>query len=464
VPALGRLGLRARLAVALVAMAVLAVGTATVLANLGLPSRVNEAAEARLEREATHLAAAAAAFYEEDGRWTEEHVRAVEHLAAMSGISIELTSGGRLLSDDVPRHRLGAEATVTTAVIADGRRVGTLAAQPAGRDLLSPEEEHLRHSLDRLHLAAAGLSVLVALSLAFVLAQGLAGPLRRIRRGAERIAGGDVDARVEPSGGPELAAVAGALNRLAETLSHEEELRKESVADLAHELRTPVNGLLGRIEAAQDGVLEPEANLRAMHADALRLTRLLDDLAQLADAERPGLLLEKTDVDLSEIAAAAAEQWRPRFTERDIGLETAVGPAHVVGDSDRLMQIVDNLLANAHRYTEAGGDVWIRTSAHEAHAVLEVADSGVGIAEADLPHLFKRFWRGEKSRSRATGGAGIGLAIVAELVRAHDGRIDVDSEPGRGSIFRVVLPGVERVHTMGRPPSRFLHTHGQSSA
>ena len=437
---LGRLGLRARLAAALVAMAVIAVGTSTVLANLGLPSRVNEAAGARLEREATHLAAVAAAFYDEDRRWTEEHVLAVEHLAAMSGVRVELTADGLRLSTAMPMHRLGREATATAPIIAGGERVGTLRAQPAGRTLLTPEEEHLRHSLDRLHLAAAGLSVLAALALAFVLAQGLAGPLRRIRRGAERIAGGDLDTRLTATGGPELAAVAGALNRLAETLAHEEELRKESVADVAHELRTPVNGLLGRIEAAQDGVLEPEANLEAMHAEAVRLARLLDDLARLGDAERPGLLLEKRPVDLAALALAAVERWRPRFSERGFTVEVDAEPASVSGDGDRLTQILDNLLANALRYGEAGSTVTVRTATLGSEAVIEVADTGAGIAADDLPHLFKRFWRGEKSRSRATGGAGIGLAIVAELVRAHEGRVDVDSTLGRGSTFRVALP------------------------
>lgn len=429
-----RAGLRARLAVALVAMAVLAVGTATVLSNLGLPSRVDEAAEARLARQATHLAAVAAAFYAEDGGWTEEHLLAVEHLAAMSGLRVEVTRGAR------PPARDARRPEATAPVITGGRRVGTLTARPGARGLLTPEEEHLRHSLDRLHLVAAGLSVLTALALAFVLAQGLAGPLRRIRRGAERIAGGDLDARVAPGGGPELEAVAGALNRLAGTLAQEEERRRESVADLAHELRTPVSGLLGRIEAAQDGVLASEANLEAMHAEALRLTRLLDDLARLADAERPGLLLDKRELDLATLAAAAAARWRGRFDERGIELRVLTERALVAGDEGRLAQVLDNLLSNALGYSERGACVTLRTQGGGTRAVVEVEDGGIGIPPADVPHLFERFWRGEKSRSRATGGAGIGLAIVAELVRAHDGRVEVDSEPGRGSTFRVVLP------------------------
>jgi two-component system sensor histidine kinase BaeS len=439
--ALRRLGLRARLALAFVAMAVLSVGTATVVSNVGLPSRVDEAAEQRLDREATHLAAVAAAFYGESDRWTDEHVLAVSHLAQMSGVRVELSAGGERLTPPMAPHARGAAATAVAPIVVHGRQIGVLRAQPAGPGLLTPEEEHLRHSLDRLHLFAAVLSVLAALAVAFVFAQGLAGPIRRIRRGADRLAHGELDAHVSAGGGPELASVAAALNRLAETLAREEELRKEGLADLAHELRTPVSGMLGRIEAAQDGVLEPHANLAAMHAEAERLARLLDDLASLGDAQQPGLLLDKDAVDLAELVAGAADRWRERFArdEVDLGVDARV-PAVVTADAGRLEQVIDNLLSNALRYTPPGGSVAVAAYIEAGDAVMEVSDTGIGIPEADLPHLFKRFWRGDRSRSRATGGAGIGLAIVDQLVRAHDGRIDVRSEPGRSTTFRVLLP------------------------
>ena len=238
-----------------------------------------------------------------------------------------------------------------------------------------------------------------------------------------------------------MRAVGHALNRLAETLDHEEQMRKQSVADLAHELRTPVHGLLSRIEAAQDGVLADEqANLVAMHTEAMRLTRLLDDLSRLSDAERPGLLLEKQSVNLADVARAAAATFGPRFEESGIEFSQSITSATVNGDADRLGQIADNLLSNALRYTEPGGQVQLRVEQSNGNAVLEVSDSGIGIAPDDLKHIFKRFWRGERSRSRATGGTGIGLAIVSELVGAHDGRIEVDSDLGQGTRFRVLLP------------------------
>ena len=436
-----RVGLRARLAVSLVATALLAVGLAALIASLGLSPRINEAARARLTASAAHVADIAAGAYQASGGWTPGTRTELGHVASLDGlrISLQLPSGQVVSVGPAPTG-----FTARAAVMAAGRRVATVAVSAANGSLLSPEETHLAHSLDRLHLVAAALAALAALVAGLVLAQSLSRPLRRIRATAERLEAGELDARVEVGSEPEVGSVGRALNRLAETLEHEEELRRQNVADLAHELRTPVAGLLSRIEAAQDEVLPLEDNLGAMHADAERLTRLLDDLARLADAERPGIMIEKALVALAEVAGSVAASFAPRLAEAGISLTTRTEPAWVRGDAGRLEQVVANLVSNALRYTPAGGQVSVTVGRSGAECVLEVTDSGVGIAPEDLRHIFTRFWRADPSRSRATGGAGIGLAIVHELVRAHDGRIDVDSAPGRGSRFRVLLPAGDR--------------------
>lgn len=447
---LSRLGLRARLALSLVGTAVLAVGLATFLSNRGLHPLITASAQARLERSAEHFAEVAAAVYREEGGWTPQARRTLTRLALLEGIRFRLD--GSL-----------SKPAATAPVLVDGRQVATIAVAPTG-GLLTREEEHLQSSVNRLHLAAGAVSALAALLLAFLLAETLSRPLRRIRHAAQRIEEGDLTARVAPSGDSELRAVGHALNRLAETLAHEEEIRKASVADLAHELRTPVSALLSRIEAAQDGVLaDRAANLEAMHAETLRLARLLDDLARLAEAERPGLLIEKRVLDLAELGRRAGSAFGPLFATKGVDFATELEPVPVRGDADRLGQVVSNLLSNALRYTERGGRVDLRVRRADGWAVLEVADTGVGIAPEDLKHVFKRFWRGEKSRSRATGGAGIGLAIVHELVRAHDGRIDVESTPGAGSTFRVLLPALAApgLHEKGRGASPDLQTRAR---
>ena len=440
-----------RVALAVVGAAVLAVALATLLGNLGLDPRLNEAAHDRLDRSATHTAEVAAAVYADEGGFTPAARRTLAHLAALDGLRLAVREpDGRLfVAGQAPTG-----ATAEAAIVVRGRRVGTALVSVESGSLLSPEEEHLRNSLDRLHLIAGAVAVVAALLIALLLAETLSRPLRRIRGAAERLESGELEARVALQGDTEVRAVARALNRLAETLEQEEEVRKMSVADLAHELRTPVNGLLARIEAAQDGVLDGPKNLEAMHDETLRLTRLLDDLATLADAERPGLLLEKHPLDLAQVARAAADSFAPRFADNGIRFSVETAPVLVNGDAARLEQVAANLLSNALRYTEAGGSVTLAVERRRDEAVLEVTDTGTGIAPDDLRHVFTRFWRGDRSRSRATGGSGIGLAIVRELVRSHEGRVDVDSVLGQGSRFTVTLRALDRAPVAAEPAPR----------
>jgi two-component system sensor histidine kinase BaeS len=443
---LARLSLRARLAIALVSVAALTVAFATLLANRGLEPLVTDAAQARLQRSAEHIAEIAAAVYTDENGWSPQARQTLRHLAELGGLRIAVHGNDVGFGSD-----LAGAKTARAEVSVGGRSVATIEVAQVGKGLLTPEEQHLRHALDRLHLAAGAASVIAALLLAALLAETLSRPMRRIRLAAERIGQGDLETRVDPAGDPELRAVAQALNRLAETLEHEEEIRKQTVADLAHELRTPVNGLLARIEAAQDGVIVGSENLEAMHDEAVRLTRLLDDLTRLADAEQPGLLLEKHVVDLAEVARASADSFVLRFADAGIDLQLDTQPVWIEGNADRLDQVVSNLLSNALRYTGDGGVVTVRVGRVGQQAILDVADTGPGIAPDDLRHIFTRFWRGDRSRSPATGGTGIGLAIVRELVRAHDGRIDVDSVLGKGTRFRVTFHAVDR--PSNRPPA-----------
>ncbi|HET6493744.1 MAG TPA: ATP-binding protein [Thermoleophilia bacterium] len=434
---------------------------ATVYSNLQLNSRVTSAATARLERSATHFGEVAGVVYVDSGGWTPAAVIELRHLVQMDALAVTLVdAGGEAVLTRPPSGPLEAGASMTAPVTADGRAIGEVTVSLADGRLLTAEELHLRDELNRMHLIAGAVSAALALAVALYLALTLSRPLRQIRAGAEAMGAGRLSTRVEERGDDEIRAVAKALNRLAETLQREEELRKESVADLAHELRTPVNGLLGRIEAAQDGVLaDGTANLSAMHDEAARLTRLLDDLSSLAEAEQPGLLLTIEPVDLAALAAIQLEAFGEALREKGISASSDLHTTIVDGDPRRLEQVVINLLSNALRYTDAGGYVALAVRRQGDDALLEVADTGIGIPAADLPHVFTRFWRGEKSRSRATGGAGIGLAIVHELVRAHGGRVTLESVPGEGSVFRVLIPlgGQQPLHWLDSSGTSVLH-------
>jgi signal transduction histidine kinase len=435
------LGLRGRLVLALVAVALLGTAITTIYSSVSLTSHLEDSARARLHNSAVHFGDVAAVV-SSDGAWDQQAVETLHHLAQLEFLSVDLydARGERVLYHP-PSAPAQEDAAVTAPVRVGDREIGTVTVSRDDGRLFTAEEIQLRGQLLSMHLVAGLLSAAVAVVIALYLAVTLSRPLRSIRAGAEAMSAGELETRIPEVGDDEMRAVADALNRLAETLQQEEALRKESVQDLAHELRTPVMGVLARVEAAQDGVLDDEAaNLSAMHDEALRLARLLDDLSALAEAERPGLLLETEPVDLAAVTGAQAAAFADAFADKHIDLTSSLRPAVVDGDRRRLEQVIVNLLSNALHYTDAGGAVTLTVHPEGSRAVLEVRDNGIGIAPDDVPRVFTRFWRGEKSRSRATGGAGIGLSIVEVLVHAHDGEISVESVPGAGTAFTVHLP------------------------
>lgn len=447
-----QLGLRSRLALALAAVAVLSVGLATVLANAGLHSRLDQFAEARLQDSARHSADLGASLYRQSGHWTQANVAELGHLAAMNGYRLTLLDpagrplGGQRSAERSHATATASRATATAAVVSDGRKLGSVVITPQSGNVMSGEYQELSSRLNRLHLVAAALALGLGVLAALLLAPLLARPLRRLTAAAGQVERGDLEVRVPPTGPAETTALARAINNLTDTLQREEQIRRAAAADIAHELRTPLTGIVSRIEAAQDGVLPDEQhNLEAMHTEALRLVQLVADMGKLADAERPGLTIAKQDVDLAALVSERTNGYRERLAAKDIELIEQIAPTRAWGDADRITQILENLLSNALRYTNPGGTVTVALSQRGREATIVVSDTGVGIRGEDLAYIFERFWRAEQSRARRTGGAGIGLAIVRELVRAHNGRIDVHSQPGYGSRFTVTLPG--------RPPT-----------
>ena len=351
-----RWGLRERLVVAFVAVALLGAVVTTVYSSFSLTSHLAASARTRLQNSATHFGDVAAVVATR-GRWDLQSIQTLHHLAQIDFLAVHLyDSSGQPVFTHPPSGPVQPGAAASAPVMAGTRQIGRVAVSRDDGRLFTEEELQLRRQLIRTNLVAGATSAAIALAVALYLAVTLSRPLRRIRAGAEAMGAGDLDTRVPESGDDEIGAVAEALNSLAETLQQEEGLRKESVADLAHELRTPVMGLLARVEAAQDGVLADEAaNLAAMHDEALRLTRLLDDLSALADAERPGLLLSVEPVDLGALARTQARALAGVFADKGIALSCDAEAVVVDGEPKRLEQIVVNLLSNALRYTDAGG-------------------------------------------------------------------------------------------------------------
>ena len=433
------MGVTGRAALALAATAVLSAGLTALLVARGLDNRVRDATEQRLHRTATHAALLAASGYAAPRGWTREMAAVVAHAASISGYrGILLDARGRVVTTGEATLRGPTAAIASAPVRVGGRRVGTVLLE-APRAQLQAEERDLTRRVTALALLAGTLAVAAALLAVPFLAATVVRPLRRLHEAIGRLREG---VRVPEDGPREIADVARRFNALSEGLEQEEAARRSMAADVAHELRTPLSGLLLRIEAAQDGVLaDPRRNLEAMSQEARRLGSLIEDVEALAESERPGLLLERTRVDLSDLARDRVAAHAAAFATEGVELREHLGAAAAVdGDAGRLGQVLDNLLTNALRYTDRGGAVTVAVAATDGSVTLDVTDTGIGIAPADLPHVFDRFWRADRSRSRATGGSGVGLAVVERLVAAHDGRVTLESEVGRGTSVHVRLP------------------------
>lgn len=273
---------------------------------------------------------------------------------------------------------------------------------------------------------------LAAGTLSFLLTRKVLGPLFEMIETARLISAGDYSSRVRPDSRDEIGELAGAFNHMAQSLERMERLRRNMVSDVAHELRTPLTNIRGYLEALQDGVVPPsKETFDLLTGETLRLVHLVEDLLRLAraDAARSALSLEA--VDFRGLTDRIMEGFKLGFMSKRIKLavEFEKDAERVTADRDKLSQVLENLLKNALDYTPEGGHVSIRAGSREREARFTIENNGPGIAAGDLPLVFERFYRGEKSRSREYGGTGIGLAIVKELVEAHGGKVGAESSP-----------------------------------
>ncbi len=315
---------------------------------------------------------------------------------------------------------------------------------------LGGESAAFTRSIMRMVLIGSGVAGGVAFIVAMLIARRVTQPLQRLTRAAQRLAAG---ARHEPLPIPveaELAKLSRAFNSMAADLSRQEALRRQFVADVAHELRTPLSVLRLQAEGLEDGIEEPTPALFAsLREEVDLLTRLVEDLRLLSLADAGRLTFASEPLDACAMLERAVTVATPRARQQGITLHVACPDMHphLLADPQRLLQILSNLLENALRYTPRNGSVTLRAFTAEAHGtalekqvVIEIVDTGPGIAAEDLPHIFDRFYRTDRARARETGGSGLGLAIVQRLVEAQNGQVSIASIPGKGSTFRIVLP------------------------
>lgn len=319
------------------------------------------------------------------------------------------------------------------------------------------EREFLASVHDSLRWVGAGLLVL-GLAASYLLARSITIPIRKLGEAAEQVAQGNFGQTVPIQTDDEVGNLARVFNRMSQKLETNAVLKRRLLANIAHDLRTPLAVIQGNLEGMIDGVIEstPE-QLQSLHEEAVRLNRLIADLRDLSLAEAGQLALEKAPVDINGLIDRAVSMLRPLADEKTIAIrcELAADIPTLSLDTDRMHQVLYNLLTNAIRYSPAQGEIRVRTmllrEGERSWVTLLFADQGPGIAPEDLPHVFDHFYRGDKSRDRKSGGSGLGLAIVKQLVENHGGRVSVTSRLGEGCVFQILLPTGNAVATDPSP-------------
>ncbi len=286
--------------------------------------------------------------------------------------------------------------------------------------------------------------ILLALGLVVILSNRIANPLQKMALVAKEMSRGNYQAKVPVTGDDEIGKLGQAMNDLAANLHHLDTTRKEFLADISHELRTPISYLIGYSQVLAEGMVQSQEEmqqyLHILHDEARRLEGLVGDLFVLAQADAGMMTIDKKPIALDEVMVAVVERMQKRAEDKKVILRVQVPPLPKVNaDPARMEQVLYNLIDNAIRYTESDGQVQVSARVFDKHVEVVVSDTGIGIAQSDLPHIFDRLYRADKSRSRAGGGTGLGLAIVRHIIEAHGGHISVTSTVNVGTTFTFII-------------------------
>jgi two-component system, OmpR family, sensor histidine kinase BaeS len=439
-PGTGRRGtLGLRLALAFLAVALVAVALLAGLSAAFSAADVSALAAKQHTDLTGAIAAAAGAVWDQGDTWSSADVALVIDQATPAGLAVRIIDSDGHAVAASPGFAALSGPQWSSPIVIRNRRVGTVVVRSTGAGL-NAADSTLRSDLLRAIAGAAGLAALLALLTGLAVARRITRPVTRLIAVTRAMAAGNRAARAGEIRAPgELRELAVAFDQLAASLDRQEQIRRNLVADVAHELRTPIAILQAGHEALLDGVAEPTAEeFGSLRDEVLRLARMVDDLQTLAAADAAALNLVRRDCDLAGLAAAAADSLARRFEAAGITLARDLSPSPVRADEHWLHQVITNLLTNALKFTPPGGRVTISTGRQGQHAILQVTDTGPGIPADDLPRIFDRFWRGQQAAQ--VSGSGIGLAVAAELVQAHAGQLTAASRPGQGTQMTISLP------------------------
>lgn len=356
---------------------------------------------------------------------------------------IVLDSSGEIVADTTPKNMENKNSSVKEPLAINGKNIGTLIAYPVKSASVSRLEQQFVQSVNVTILFGFLVAVLLSLVIGLFLSKKISKPLTQLVSGIERVSKGETNFRLSIDSKDEFSQLGDSFNKMTETLERTEHIRKSLVADVAHELRTPLAIIQAKLESVQAGALEAtEEVILHVSDEVYRLSRLVNDLQQLSLAESKTLSLHKERTEINGFVEAILSQFQWFADEKDIRLQFSKNPTdiYIEIDRDRMTQVVVNLLGNALRYTRDSGTVIVDVKVEGKSVVLHFKDTGPGIDKQKLPFIFERFYRLDESRKRDEGGAGLGLSIAKGFVEVHGGTINVTSIKGEGTRFEVSLP------------------------
>ena len=445
--------LRVRLLTITIAVLIIAVGTVAFFASRSMTSQFRLSVQGILDYPSLDIDAKINAINKL--LTTHSGDRPIWEDLQVLGEQLERTSHARFVFADLDGNVLSDSAGILT-----GEQINTNLSKPFAAFLIEKTpvlayivplddfnitaiEDQFISSVNRSLLIAIAVAGLVGLLLTLLLSQSILRQVDALTSASRAMEKGDLNQRVEVKSKDELGQLGKAFNSMAEGLNRIEQLRRNMVTDVAHELRTPLSNIRGYLEALRDGVVEPSPEaIASIHEEAMLLNRLVDDLQELALAEAGQLDLVRQPVDLREVVQKAVQSLNNQTGEKNVTIEVLLPDdlPLVEADAERMGQVLRNLINNAVINTPTSGEICIEARACDSQVELSIKDNGVGISQEHLPFVFERFYRADRSRARSTGGAGLGLAIVKQLVEAQGGQVEINSQIDVGTTVTFTSP------------------------
>ena len=406
-----------------------------------------------VQRVADGTAAAIADGYEQsNGDWYGGALSAATSASSLyDSVYLQVrTIDGTIVYDDRANDVLGSvdvkedgSNVASAPIMVDGEKVGTVLVRvPGSETLLTKFDEDFRDKSYNAMIFAALIALIIAMVMGAIFARTIAAPVKKITNAAKALKEGDYSARTGMTGSDEIARLGNMFDLMADSVESNRKLERRLVTDVAHELRTPLMAIQSTVEAMIDGVFKPDAErLETLNSEVQRLSRLVDALLKLSRLESRTKPIEQKKVDLTEMLSSVVQTHQAYIHDAGLNLEFEYDPhVYVFGDADLLRQATPNLISNAVRYTPEGGTITIMARKGDLMGQIVVKDTGIGLTPEEAKLVFQRFWRADSGRARATGGLGIGLSVVKEIVEQHNGWVRVEGRPNEGACFTIYIP------------------------